>query len=34
MSDDWPQGWYRDEKRSGTDPASDPTHDMTAAGGG
>jgi LCP family protein required for cell wall assembly len=29
MSDDWPKGWYRDEKPSGTDPASDPTHDMT-----
>ena len=32
MSDDWPKGWYQDEKPSGTDPASDATHDMTAAG--
>ncbi len=31
MSDDWPKGWYRDEKPSGTDPASDATHDMTVA---
>jgi LCP family protein required for cell wall assembly len=32
MSDDWPKGWYRDEKPYGTDPASDATHDMTVAG--
>jgi LCP family protein required for cell wall assembly len=31
MSDDWPMGWYREEKPSGTDPASDATHDMTVA---
>ena len=31
MSEDWPKGWYRDEKPSGTDPASDATHDMTVA---
>lgn len=32
MSDDWPKGWYRDEKPYGTGPASDATHDMTVAG--
>ena len=32
MSDDWPKGWYRDEKPSGTDPVPDATHDMTIAG--
>jgi LCP family protein required for cell wall assembly len=32
MSEDWPEGWYRHEKPSGTDPASDATHDMTIAG--
>jgi LCP family protein required for cell wall assembly len=31
MSDDWPMGWYREEKPSGADPASDATHDMTVA---
>jgi LCP family protein required for cell wall assembly len=31
MSDDWPKGWYRDEKPSGTDTASDSTQDLTFA---
>jgi len=32
MSEDWPKGWYQDEKPQGAAPGSDgPTRDMTAA---
>jgi len=30
MSEDWPKGWYQDEKPRGGTPGSDATQDMTA----
>ena len=31
MSEDWPGGWYQDEKPTGSTPAADATRDMTFA---
>jgi LCP family protein required for cell wall assembly len=31
MSEDWPKGWYQDEKPSGAKGSEDATHDMTFA---
>jgi LCP family protein required for cell wall assembly len=31
MSEDWPKGWYQNEKPAGSPPAADPTRDMTYA---